>query len=140
MNYENTKCIIIIDKNLPIGMIANTAAILGCSLNHYIKDIVGSEVTDKSNIIHKGVINIPLPILEAESDKIKNIYTTCIKEYNDKLTVIGFNDVAQKCKDYDDYMKKLSHTEFDALNYFGICIYGDKKAINKMTGSLRTLK
>lgn len=29
MNVENEKCVIIVDENLPFGIIANTAAILG---------------------------------------------------------------------------------------------------------------
>lgn len=29
MNVENEKCVIIVDENLPLGIIANTAAILG---------------------------------------------------------------------------------------------------------------
>ena len=32
MNLENEKCVMIIDESLPLGLIANTAAILGISL------------------------------------------------------------------------------------------------------------
>ena len=32
MDLQNKKCVMIIDKNLPLGLIANTAAIMGITL------------------------------------------------------------------------------------------------------------
>lgn len=32
MNAENEKCVMIVDESLPIGLIANTAAILGITV------------------------------------------------------------------------------------------------------------
>lgn len=32
MNVENEKCVIVVDENLPLGIIANTAAILGITM------------------------------------------------------------------------------------------------------------
>ena len=29
MNLQNEKCVMVIDENLPLGLIANTAAIMG---------------------------------------------------------------------------------------------------------------
>lgn len=136
MDYKNIKCVMVIDKELPLGLIANTAAILGCSLNHYVKNIVGNETYDKDNVMHKGLIQIPLPVLSSSRDEIKKLYDDLSKNHSDEVIVIDFNDVAQKCKDYEDYIKRLSCTYSGELNYLGICIYGSKKVINKATGSL----
>lgn len=130
----------VIDKELPLGLIANTAAILGCSLDHYVNSIVGNETYDKDNVMHKGLIQIPLPVLSSSRDEIKKLYDDLSKNHSDQVIVIDFNDVAQKCKDYEDYIKKLSCVYSSELNYLGICIYGSKKVINKATGSLPTLK
>ena len=32
MNLQNEKCVMVIDENLPLGIIANTAAIMGITL------------------------------------------------------------------------------------------------------------
>ena len=32
MNLQNEKCVMVIDENLPLGLIANTAAIMGITL------------------------------------------------------------------------------------------------------------
>lgn len=36
MNVENEKCVIVVDENLPLGIIANTAAILGITMGRWI--------------------------------------------------------------------------------------------------------
>lgn len=36
----------VIDENLPIGIIANTAAILGITMGMKMPDVVGSDVAD----------------------------------------------------------------------------------------------
>lgn len=48
MNLQNEKCVMIIDENLPLGIIANTAAIMGITLGREMPEIVGSNVTDQS--------------------------------------------------------------------------------------------
>lgn len=60
MINSNIKCVLVIDKYLPLDLIANTAAILGCSLNDCVEGIVEEYVLNKSNFVHKGIINIPL--------------------------------------------------------------------------------
>jgi len=59
---------------------------------------------------------------------------------DDGLKVIGFNDVAQKSRHYEEYEAMLSQTSKDNINYLGMCIYGPKKKINKLTGSIKMLR
>ncbi|MFZ5967745.1 MAG: DUF2000 domain-containing protein [Bacillota bacterium] len=134
------KCVMIIDKELPIGLIANTAAVLGMSLGQGIEGIIGPDVTDKDQVVHKGITNVPIPILSSEKDRIKEIYDRLRAENNEEILIIDFNAIAQKSKSYDDYIEKISNAESDALNYLGICVYGPKKAVNKVCGSIGTLK
>ena len=46
MNLENEKCVMIIDEALPLGIIANTAAILGITMGMKMPDVVGRDVAD----------------------------------------------------------------------------------------------
>jgi hypothetical protein len=137
---SSKKCVAIIDRDLPIGLIANTAAILGCTLGKQIQEIVGEDVVDQNKHQHLGIINTPLPILAASKDQIKEIYQTANEEYEKDMMLIGFSDLAQRCKSYEDYTKKMAGSLADNLNYLGICLYGNKKEINHLTGSLPTLK
>lgn len=63
MSYTDKKCVILIDKELPLGLIANTSAILGCSLGRSSGEIVGEDVSDTRNFIHKGT-NISVVIIK----------------------------------------------------------------------------
>ena len=46
MNVENEKCVIVVDENIPLGIIANTAAILGITMGMKMTDIIGNNVLD----------------------------------------------------------------------------------------------
>ena len=46
MNLEIEKCVIVMDENLPSGIIANTAAILGITMGMKMPDVVGNDVPD----------------------------------------------------------------------------------------------
>ncbi len=134
------KCIAVIDKKLPLGLIANTAAILGCTLGKTVPEIIGEDIKDREGMNQRGIINIPLPILTAEKDRIRELYQIVQDEYTDEIEMISFNKVAQGCKDYEDYKEKMAALDGEKLDYLGICLYGEKKSINHLTGNLPTLK
>ena len=134
---SSKKCVAVIDPNLPIGLIANTAAILGCTLGKQIKEIVGEDVVDQDKQQHLGIINTPLPILAASKEQIKGLYQAANEE---NMMLVGFSDLAQRSKSYEDYTRKMAGALANNLNYLGICLYGNKKEINHLTGSLPTLK
>ena len=47
MDLQNEKCVMVIDEHLPLGIIANTAAIMGIALGKKMPEVVGADVTDK---------------------------------------------------------------------------------------------
>ena len=140
MDADSTKCVMIIDERLPVGVIANTAAILGISLGKIFPEAVGTDVTDKSGNAHLGIIEFPVPVLKGSPELIREIrqrlYT---KEFED-VTAVDFSETAQGCRTYDEFVKKIADTEEEKLLYLGIGIFGGKKKINKLTGSLPLLK
>lgn len=73
MDIQNEKCVMVIDENLPVGLIANTAAIMGITLVKFLPEVVGENVIDDSLYEHLGIIEFPVPILRASSGKIREI-------------------------------------------------------------------
>jgi Protein of unknown function (DUF2000). len=130
----------IVDSDLPIGIQVNTAAVLGVSLASEIKGLTGKKLIDKDGVLHEGVTNIPIPILTLSSEELKQKYNQLLKIDDNEIRVIGFNDVAQKSLEYDDYEMKLAQTNNNTINYLGICIYGPKKKVNKLTGNIKMLR
>ena len=136
MNLQNEKCVIVVDEELPLGIIANTAVILGITLGKTIPEAVGPDVIDQTEKSHLGIIKFPVPVLKSSAEKLKYIREQL---YHD-LLVVDFSDLAQSCKTYDDFIQKMTQVPESALKYFGLAICGSKKKVAKLTGSLPLLR
>jgi len=90
--------------------------------------------TDADGIAHGGIINIPIPILSASSDQVKSI--TDNAKGMEGLVVYDMSDAAQSSKTQDEYRQKIGRIANADLRYWAVALYGDKKAINKLCGSL----
>ena len=140
MNVENEKCVIIVDENLPLGIIANTAAILGITMGMKMPDVVGNDVLDLEGNAHMGIIQFPVPILKGNIEILKKLRTKLFEPQFSELTVVDFSDLAQGCKTYNEFIGKMANTSESRLNYIGIAVCGNKKQINKLTGSMPLLR
>lgn len=140
MDLQNEKCVMVIDENLPLGIIANTAAIMGITLGKEMPEVVGANVTDQGGNQHLGIIEFPVPILKGNPDLIKEIREKLYQPDFRDLTAVDFSDLAQGCKTYDEFMEKMEHTSENTLRYFGLAICGPKKKVNKLTGSMPLLR
>ncbi len=134
------KCVMIIDLELPLGIQMNTAAALGISLASKVEGLTGKRLLDQDGHIYEGITNIPIPILALKSDEIKAKYDILLEKKDPELKVFTFVDVAQKSLSYDDYEMKLARTKYENINFLGLCIYGPKKKVNKLTGSIKMMR
>ncbi len=130
----------IIDEHLPLGVIANTAAIMGITLGKKMPETVGADVTDKTGTAHLGIIEFPVPILKGNSESIKAMREKLYEPGFSDLTVVDFSDLAQSCKTYDEFIGKMKESSEQDLNYLGLAICGSKKKVNKLTGSMPLLR
>lgn len=140
MDLQNEKCVMVIDESLPVGLIANTAAIMGITLGKLMPEVVGGDVADGDKNKHTGIIKFPVPILKAGPEKIKEIREKLYQPEYEALTIVDFSDVAQQCKAYDEFTEKISGISGDSLSYLGIAVCGAKKKVNKLTGSMPLLR
>lgn len=130
----------VIDEQLPLGIIANTAAIMGITLGKKMPEVVGTDVTDKTGNEHLGIIEFPVPILKGNAEIIKTIREKLYEPDFSDLTVVDFSDLAQGCKTYEEFVEKMKGVSEIDLNYLGIAICGAKKKVNKLTGSMALLR
>lgn len=130
----NEKCVMIIDEALPTGETANVAAILVITLGGKLQEVVGQSIVDGVGNFHMGVIKIPVPVLKADRKTIRKLRLRLYEKPFEELTAVDFTDLAQGCKTYDEFVDKMSYTS--SLDYIGLAVYGDKRMVNKLTGSL----
>ena len=121
------KCVMIVNENLPRGIIANTTAALGISIASLQDGMTVKKLMDRNGRIHESITNVPIPILALPVNDVKVLYDNLL-ELNDKdLKVIGFNDVAQNSHHYEEYEARLLQTAKDNINYLGIYIWTKEK-------------
>ena len=140
MDRQNEKCVMVIDESLPLGIIANTAAIMGITLGKKMPEVVGGDVYDQTGREHLGIIEFPVPILKGDAGCIKEMRERLYEPEYEGLTVVDFSDLAQGCKTYDEFIGKMGMTSGSELNYYGIAVCGEKKKVNKLTGSMGLLR
>ena len=134
------KCVMIINEQLPLGLIANTSAVLALSIGEKIRGIIGEDVIDKDGQIHRGITKVPIPLLKGDNGSIRSIREKLLEDGSDEIFFVDFCDVAQKCKNYDEYKTKLQKSSEEQLSYLGIAIYGPTKKINRLTGNIGLLR
>ena len=140
MDLQVEKCVMVIDEALPLGFIANTAAVLGITLGHLRPEIIGGDVADGSGSLHAGITAVPVPILRAGAGAVRALREALCRPEFQEVTVVDFSDVAQGCKVYDEYIEKMAAAPEDGLQYLGLALCGPKKKVNKLTGSMPLLR
>jgi hypothetical protein len=101
-------------------------------------DLVGRNLEDGSGYEHQGITTIPLPVLKG-AGKLKEIREG-LKLHKEELTVIDLIDATSNTASYEEYAAELKKSAKEVLNYYGIAIYGNRKLVNKYTGSLGLLR
>jgi len=140
MSQQEQKCVMVIDAALPLGYIANTAAMLGVTIGKCLPQIVGGNVMDASHMTHLGISTYPISMLKGSEELLKDLRLRLFEPEFSELTVVDFSDVAQKINVYDEYVKKASETPEREHAYYGIALFGDKKKVNRLTGMLPLLR
>lgn len=137
---NDIKCVMVIDENLPRGIIANTAAILGITLGKMVPELIGEDAKDASLMMHLGIITVPVPILKGNKEVLRDLRQQLYSKDYEDMVVVDFSDVAQSCNVYDEYIKRAALTPENKHTYYGLGICGYKKKVNKLTGSMPLLR
>jgi len=140
MDTQKEKCVLVIDDSAPLGIMANITSILSLSLGKMRPDVVGVDTLDKEGNNHYGLVQVPVPVLKASKEKIAEIRNTLFGEGFEDVSCVDFTNVAQTCMTYEDYTNTMLESDKDSIEYLGIAVVGDKKKVNKLTGSLGLLR
>lgn len=140
MSNETNKCVIVLDKELPVGLLANTAAVVGMGLSHEAPEIMGRVLIDAAGVPHAAITTIPVPILGVDGNKLASIAASARISSGPSLLIVDVTDAAQSTKDYAAYEEQLKRTDPGQLRYLGIGLLGPKKMVNSLTGNLPMLR
>ncbi|GIM30069.1 hypothetical protein CPJCM30710_27350 [Clostridium polyendosporum] len=113
---------------------------MGITLGKHTPELVSKDVTDALGQSHLGISAIPVPILKGNKETLRELREKLYTSYYNDMIVIDFSNVAQSCNIYNEYLQKASTISEAEHTYFGLTICGDKKKVNKLTGSMPLLR
>lgn len=137
---ETEKCVIVLREDLPAGVAANTAAILGITLGQRRPDLVGPDAADGGGKRHPGIIQIPVPVLRADVAQLREIQDKLESLKFQGVTAVDFSTLAQGCRTYGEFLEKMAGAVPDSLEELGLLLCGSAKQVNRLTGSLPLLR
>jgi hypothetical protein len=131
-----TRCVIILDQDLPAGRSANAAAVIALTIGKRHPALAGEPLVDASGFNHPGLIPIGIAILAAAQAELPEIRQKGVLAGCD---VVDFPVEGQQTTDYETFREAVAALEPGALHYLGIALIGQKREIGKIVGRLKLL-
>lgn len=135
-----TRSCFIIDPLLPLGLIANTAAILALSLGAAHPQLIGPPILDGDGDRHEGITQVVLPILAADADMLRIVRAKAAALRTDGLLLVDVTETAQRAKAYQDYADRLSVMKGNDIRYYGLGLHGPAALVRSLTGHLPLMR
>ncbi len=135
---ESRKCVVVVDEDLPAGLMLNATACLAVTLGARVEGINGEDAIDGSGMVHPGLIPTGIAILQADADTIQEIRMRA--DAVEGIFVADFTDAAQTPRNYGEYLENIARIASVDLKYLGVVLYGEKKPIRKLTRNLALLR
>ena len=132
------KVVIVLDRNLPLGLMTNAAAVLAFSVARHLPGGVGHDLEDADGSLHPGITNLPIPILACDAGQLGDLRVRA--QALSEVGCVDFSDVAQRSKRYEDYAADMKVSRGSELRYLGLCLYGEPAAVKRLTGRFALAK
>lgn len=130
---------IIVNPELPPGLIANTVAAISIGIGATIPALGARQLTDRLDRKIDISSNQPIPILQADGGTIQSLLLKALAE-KDRRAIVPFPAFARALHNYSNY--ELAFPERDLANEVidGLGIAGPVRWVRSLTGALRLLK
>ena len=133
--WGEMRCVVVVDEALAPGKAANAAAVMAMTLGTKVPQLIGEDFEDGAGDAHAGLFRHGLPVLKARGEQLRELRTKAVAA---SVGVIGFPANGQQTNDYDDFRAMVATLTEPA--YLGLALYGDDKAVRRLTGSFGLLR
>lgn len=131
------RTVVVLDRQLPLGLAANAAAVLALTLGALEPELPGPDYTDAAGSAHAGLFPAGLPVLAAESDDLSRLRE---RARAGGVRVVDFPAAGQQTNDYEQFRATVANTAPDRLRYLGVLLHGPAKTVRSLTGGLALLR
>ncbi|GGC89132.1 DUF2000 domain-containing protein [Undibacterium terreum] len=131
-----SRCVIVLDKDLPVGKLANAAAVIALTIGQRHPALVGAPLVDASGFAHPGLIPIGVAMLAASGVELQKLRADALAAGCD---VVDFPVQGQMTKNYEEFQSAVVQIPVESLQYLGVALIGQKKSIARIVGKLELL-
>lgn len=131
------KLVIVVNDELERGTSANVIGLLGISIGHHVRDIVGDDVKDSGGQVHPGMSMLGLPVLAASTNTVDAAYRNAAARTD--LDVFDVTDAAVASRDYAAYAARLQDPSA-GWQVLGFAVAGERRSVDSVTGQLKLLR
>lgn len=136
---EDLRLAIVVNPDLPLGLIANTAGVIAVGLGARMPRLAARQLTDRDNRTIDICSNKPVPILQADAATIGALMLKALPQPGERV-VVPFPAFARALHDYADYEATFPERDLSNETIDGIGIAGPSKWVRSLTGSLKLLR
>lgn len=129
--------VVVVEEGLPVGLAANTAAVLALTLGKTAPELIGPPVADAEGRDYPGLTLLPLPVLTHHQAGLRDLADAARAA---GLLGAVMTATAQRAKTYPKYTSQLAVTGTADLHFVGIGLLGPQKVVRRLTGSLPLLR
>ncbi|MFD6952151.1 MULTISPECIES: DUF2000 domain-containing protein [unclassified Nocardiopsis] len=133
----STKIVVVLRQGLEPALAANAGAVLGLALGGRLENSLAADGKDADGGVHAGLNPHPVPTLVASGEQLRRLKAGADEQ---GLTVVGFNEVARRSRDYMEYLDALATTQSRDVEYVGLALLGPRKDVNRLTGKLELMR
>lgn len=130
---------IVINPDLPLGLIANTAGAIAIGLGARFPDLAARQLIDREARAIDISSNLPVPVLQADADTIRSLLLKALSQ-QDERAIVPFPAFARSLHDYRDYEATFPGRDLAGEIIDGVGIAGPSKWVKSLTGALKLLR
>lgn len=130
------KAAIIINSEMPTGLLANAVACITSGLFLKGDDFVGEQI-DGDGVTYIPITKIPILILKPGKMLLVDL---CKQAQQLGLKYMAFTQEAQTTTNYEEYKQRVTGKNINDISLVGLGVAGPEEKVNSLTGNLPMLR
>lgn len=130
------KSAIIINPDMPTGLLANAVACITSGLFLDGKELVGNTIAGK-DLSYIPITKIPILILKPGNMSLVDL---CKQAQTKGLTYMAFTQEAQTTTNYEEYEQRVIGKNINDVTLVGLGVVGPDEVVNSLCGNLPMLQ
>lgn len=136
---EQMRIAIIVNPELPVGLIANTTSAVGIGLAAKYPQLAGTALSDSEGKVIDVSSKLPVPILQANASQMREVLLKALAMTHERA-IVPFPAFARSMHSFQDYEATFPQRSLADEPLDGLGLVGPEKWVRSLTGALKLLR